>query len=557
MSCLSAMGLVAANIMDAVVVGRQMGAEGLAAIGIVSPIYVLYNILGIGFATGGSVTYSKQMGNGQKDEAVGHFNQILAVSILISLILGSLGNLFMHPLIRFLGGSAISDSVYEMCRAYASLILWTFPIFMANFVLYEFVRCDDDQKISAISHVIGCLADVGLNWVLVVGMNMGVKGAAWATVIGQMISVGIFSIHFINKKYNLKIQLVKPDLKKVYQSFKNGISVSSRYFFQCLYLIMINNILMHYAPDGNLYVAVFDVVMNVTYIGCFIYSAACETMSPLAATFYAEHNRENLIYLLKTAIGYGCLGSIGLGGILAVFAGSVAAVFGLENAISVTAIRAYCIGIAFTAFVEISACFYQAIEKPKVAGIITFLRNFVILFPVSVFMGIFCTRHFWFSLSIEEIITACVASIIIVRAMPEQNTAFFSYTLKNDQKDVNRLLAMIEEYLESCNASMRQSYVVSMVVEELCSVIIRKAFKNEPDEYIQITITPEEKGHISLIIRDSASSFNPFDIDAKKVDANLGEIDELDGIGVLMIKKKAREFYYRRYQGFNVTTVIV
>lgn len=557
MSCLSAMGLVAANIMDAVVIGRQMGAEGLAAIGIVSPIYVLYNILGIGFATGGSVTYSKQMGNGQAEEAVDHFNQILAVSILISLILGILGNLFMYPLIRFLGGSAISDSVYEMCREYASLILWTFPVFMANFVLYEFVRCDDDQKISAISHVIGCLADVGLNWVLVVGMNMGVKGAAWATVIGQMISVGIFSIHFINKKYNLKIQLVKPDLKKAYQSFKNGISVSSRYFFQCLYLIMINNILMYYAPDGNLYVAVFDVVMNVTYIGCFIYSAACETMSPLAATFYAEHNRENLIYLLKTAIGYGCLGSIGLGGILAVLAGPVAAVFGLENAISVTAIRAYCIGIAFTAFVEISACFYQAIEKTKVAGIITFLRNFVILFPVSAFMGIFCTRYFWFSLSIEEIITACVASIIIVRAMPEQNTAFFSYTLKNDQKDVNRLLAMIEEYLESCNASMRQSCVVSMVVEELCSVIIRKAFKNESDEYIQITITPEEKGHISLIIRDSASSFNPFDIDTKKVDANMGEMDELDGIGVLMIKKKAREFYYRRYQGFNVTTVIV
>lgn len=65
---------------------------------------------------------------------------------------------------------------------------------------------------------------------------------------------------------------------------------------------MVNNLLMHFAPDGNLYVAVFDVVMNVTYIGCFIYTAACETMSPLASTFNAEHNRENLIELLKTAL---------------------------------------------------------------------------------------------------------------------------------------------------------------------------------------------------------------------------------------------------------------
>ena len=62
MTNLASLGLVAANIMDAVVVGRQMGASGLAAIGMVSPIYVLYNILGYGFSVGGAVTFSKLMG---------------------------------------------------------------------------------------------------------------------------------------------------------------------------------------------------------------------------------------------------------------------------------------------------------------------------------------------------------------------------------------------------------------------------------------------------------------------------------------------------------------
>ena len=108
-------------------------------------------------------------------------------------------------------------------------------------------------------------------------------------------------------------------------------------------------------------------------------------MSPLASTFNAEHNRENLIELLKTALLYGCIGSILLGIVIAVFAGPVASMFGLNNAISVSAIRAYCISISFTAFVEISACFYQAIENglgvlgvtpylyPVVKGIVIYL----------------------------------------------------------------------------------------------------------------------------------------------------------------------------------------
>jgi len=558
MSCLASLGLVAANIMDAVVVGRQMGASGLAAIGMVSPLYVLYNILGYGFSVGGSVTFSKLMGKGKNEEANSHFNQILLFSILVSAVIGMAGNIFLTPLIHLLGGAAANETVITMCREYASLLLWAFPAFMLNFIFYGFVRCDDDQRKASISYAAGCLADVGLNWLLVVGLHMGVRGAAWSTVIGQCISVLILSTHFFSKKYHLHIQYARIHLSETLDSLKIGLSTSSRYFFQCLYLIMVNNVLMRFAPDGNLYVAVFDVVMNVTYIGCFIYTAACETMSPLASTFNAEHNRENLIYLLKMAIQYGCIGSIFLGAVIAVFAGPVASMFGLNNAISVTAVRAYCISIAFTAFVEISAGFYQAIDRPKTAGIITLLRNLIILFPVSLIAGIYWTKYFWFSLPVEEIITALIAAVIIFRALPENNPSVFSYTLTNDQKDVNHLLELVETYMDEREAAMRQSYVVSMVVEELCTAIISQAFKNDPDEYIQITITPEKTGDIVLNIRDSAISFNPFDMNTRRLDAaSDADHDVLDAMGILMIKKKAKEFYYRRYQGFNVTTIIV
>lgn len=558
MTNLASLGLVAANIMDAVVVGRQMGASGLAAIGMVSPIYVLYNILGYGFSVGGAVTFSKLMGKGKDEAAVSHFNQILLLSVLVSAFIGIAGNLLLTPIVHLLGGAAADAAVIKMCKDYASLILWTFPIFMINFVFYEFVRCDDDQRIASISYVIGCLSDVALNWILVVGLDIGVQGAAWATVIGQFVSVLILTTHFFKPGYHLHMALSKINFAETLISFKIGLSTSSRYFFQCLYLIMMNNLLMHFAPDGNLYVAVFDVVMNVTYIGCFIYTAACETMSPLASTFNAEHNRENLIELLKTALLYGCIGSILLGIVIAVFADPVASMFGLNNALSLSAIRAYCISISFTAFVEISACFYQAIEKPKAAGIITLLRNFVILFPISAIIGIYWTQYFWYALPAEEILTALAASFVIFKAIPEKDENVFSYTLTNDQKDVSRLLSQVENYLEQSDSGIKQSYVISMVVEELCTAIIEHAFKNDPEEYIQLTITPEKTGNIVLNIRDSAVSFNPFEMQTKRLNVDsASDHAAIDAMGILMIKKKAKEFYYRRYQGFNVTTIIV
>ena len=100
---------------------------------------------------------------------------------------------------------------------------------------------------------------------------------------------------------------------------------------------------------------------------------------------------------------------------------------------------------------------------------------------------------------------------MIFKAIPEEDDNVFSYTLTNDQKDVSRLLSQVEDYLEQSDSGIKQSYVISMVVEELCTAIIEHAFKNDPEEYIQLTIAPEETGNIVVNIRDSAVSFNPFE----------------------------------------------
>ena len=92
-----------------------------------------------------------------------------------------------------------------------------------------------------------------------------------------------------------------------------------------------------------------------------------------------------------------------------------------------------------------------------------------------------------------------------------------------------------------------------MAVEELCVATLDNGFRGKADGFFQITLVVREDGNLEVHIRDNADSFNPFamEMNAAASDENAN----LDALGVVTIKKKAKEFSYRHYQGFN--TVIL
>ena len=119
--------------------------------------------------------------------------------------------------------------------------------------------------------------------------------------------------------------------------------------------------------------------------------------------------------------------------------------------------------------------------------------------------------------------------------------------------DVGTASADLEAFCEKWGATMRQQYTVMMAVEELGLTILQHGFQGREDGYIQITVIAQEDGSFELHLRDNAVRFDPFSLDTDKTKAG-GDVD-MDSIGVLMIKKRAKEFFYRRYQGFNSLVV--
>ena len=122
-SLISSVALAIADVADALVIGNRMGESGLAAIGIVTPLYMILNLLGYGFSTGGCVAFSRLAAEGKDEDALSHFKTIGTILFVSGVVLAGAGNLLMRPLLGLLGANDGSPELYILCEQYALLLI--------------------------------------------------------------------------------------------------------------------------------------------------------------------------------------------------------------------------------------------------------------------------------------------------------------------------------------------------------------------------------------------------------------------------------------------------
>ncbi len=549
------------DIIDSVALGSGMGAEGLAAIGIVTPLYILFNVIGYGFAVGGSVQFSQSLAEGRREEAVRQFNITIEIMLLWSIVIVIVSNLLMKPLLFLLGVTASDGELFRLCMDYARIMMAFTPVFLLNLVLYDYLKSDNGQILATISTVTGCVLDVTLNIVLVIILGYGVKGSIWSTVLALCVSVAVMLLHFIRKKNVLRFQFFIPSKEEIRQcmmEFRVGLSTSIKDLYQLAFELTANNLLLRLAEgDGTVYVAAFNVVLNVSYFTCCVADAVVGAIQPLTATFHAERNRDNLRFSMKQAFVWGGALTAVIAFLIGWRAADVANLFGMRDSMTVYAVRVFCLGTVFDAVITIFAGFLQSIEDEKTAGRIIGIRYLYLLLPLTVVLSMIELSWFWWVIPTAAIIS-CILMAGAVRKVSQKLSVppkgVLAYTLCEEQ-DMGALIEQIIEFCKEQGATMQQMNLVNMAVEEICTVIFHNAFTGAKDEYIQITVIRENDQDFVLHVRDSAVSYNPFDVKVSRKDIDRN--DYLDNVGILMIRKKAKLFDYRRCQGFNVLMVTV
>lgn len=559
-SLFSSVGLAFANIADSLVVGMRIGEAGLAAIGITSPIYMLFAFFYIAIGTGGSVEFAKLSASEDGKKSSDLFSMMMTASCIISGVFVFIGIFFTPQTLAMLGVTPKAGEVYRLSYDYAHILLCAAPVFFLNTPFYMFIRCDNARRLATFGFVAGTVIDVVLNFVFVLGMDLGVTGTIWSTIIGQSAALMIYIPHFFKKEAVLKIKLIKPEFGLIFKTLLTGFSVSVQYIFQFVFIIAANYVLLRNA--GDYAVAVFDVVLNVSYIGLCIHNASNEAMQPLTGMFCGEHNPVEQKNVHHMAQAVGITAGSALLFTLAVFSTKVCQVYHCNTSLGRYAIVVYCIGAVFAGINTIACGFYQSTGREKLAFFLTMLRTAVFLIAFTLVLGSIGIHAFWWTFPATELLSLLVTLAAKRNAFFKSSAAevceerILSFFLDGGAENHAIPNEQIEEFCRKWGADARQTYYVMMTAEEICTAIIENVFSQEENMYLQITLIACESGDMELHIRDNATCFNPFDLKTEKV--SIGDCDEeLRTLGILMVKKKAKKWFYRRYQGLNTLIVTV
>ena len=571
---ISALALALANTADALVVGNRIGEAGLATIGLATPVFFIYNLLGIGVASGGGITHARLTATEKRNQALCHCRRLSAGLLLAGAAIAVLGNLFTETLLTGLGAGTDTPLIRDLCRGYVQPLVTAAPLFFLNFLLYFFALSDDNPGLASLGMSVGSILDLALNILLVLVMQKGVQGAIYATVIAQAGMALIFSVHlFSGRKGILRLKAIlsarTEDRQEIHKlcmgSLKTGFSASVQYLFQFLFLLIGNHLLLaanqNGTADGGLAVAVFDLVMNCSFVAVSVYQGASDAMQPLAATFAAEHDSQSLHTLLRITITAGLAAGLVLAGAAALLAGPISALFGLtgreEQDLAVRAIRIFLLSTPLAGLLKMLISFDQSIGRIRIAAFGSLLRNAVFLLPATLVLGIFLPSGFWWVFLIAEALSLAVLLPVRLfqrRRMTGRDVHVVSMTMTNDNRELETVMAAVERFCEENEVPAGMAMQLQLAVEELCAVTMAQAFSGKPGEYIRVTLAKERGPRYVLHIRNSAPYFNPLDMRMEKARTDMAA-EVMDSIGVMMVQKKAKSINYRNYQGYNVMTV--
>ena len=558
-SILFSTGWALSDIADAVVVGQSLGTVGLAGIALVLPVYMINCTLAHGLGLGGSVRFARLMAHGDFSAARACFVDTIFTALLLSGGTAVVGLLGMDALLMVLGASHASVEVLAATREYLTVLVASTPLFYLSNILNYYLYNDDNQRLAVLGAIIGNVSDIVLNFTLVLGFGLGMRGAALSTTAGQVVTITVFLIGLRGREHHLHLQRPQVGwLKDGLVQLRKGLASSVSYLYQMVFFIVCNNTRVRLG--GDVAVAVFDVIQNASYILLYLYEGTSRAMQPLLSTFFSESGRRDLAETRMRAWLYG--GGLGLALIVVVeIAPSlVCGIFGVGAGevrdLAEFALRVYCVGAIFAGLNMLDSSYYFACGVERASLILQTLRGAAILLPLTALGGFVGDLHaFWLIFPLTEIGTWGVSRLLFrfwggckVVLLPEER--IYRKMVSGTTEEVMVAGREIEAFCETRGIDPRRCYAVTLAVEEICATIVRNGMR---DGHIRITLLDAADGDVILMLRYNDDYFNPFSLQTNMANAE-GNFD-MDAMGILMIRKQSKDFAYRRYQGLNSLVV--
>jgi len=412
------LGLVAsssAGIIDGMFIGNHIGETALAAVTLCIPVFPVLMGIAILFSTGGEVFCGKFIGDGNNKKASETFTKVIITVFIISILVMIIGLLFIDSIVSVLGAG---KEIQQMTTDYLRIIIISTPL-ITTFSLSYFVRVDGKPNLSATALIITAVLNIVLDYIFIVQLDWGIKGAAWGTVLSFTAMPILLLPHFILKQGNLKFVKPTKSFKILGEIAYNGSSEFLSEISGGILLFVINITMMkYYGVQGVAAYAVVGYLLYLTAMTCY---GVSDSLKSIVSINFGAKQRKRIVQFLRTAI----ITVVSLGFVLVILtqinATTFVQLFIKDNADTTVSSLAngFILSISPVLLVMgtniILSAYFTAIHKPKPSLIISLSRTLILpIIFIPIITSIVGGHGIITALILSEIATLLIAILLIL-----------------------------------------------------------------------------------------------------------------------------------------------
>ncbi|WP_129600704.1 MATE family efflux transporter [Anaerophilus nitritogenes] len=413
------------NVVDTAFVGMLKNTSAIAAVSVAFPMFIMIGAIGLMFGIGAGSYISRLLGEKNKKLADQTASTTFFTSLIFSIFFTIFGVKFIIPILKMFGAT---DTIMVFAKEYSKIIMFGSTFTIMNMTLNNTIRAEGNAKYSMMAISIGAVINIILDPIFMFAFDMGIKGAAVATVVAQSISFIFLMRYYILKKsyIHISIKYFSPCIKIYNEIMKIGVSTFARQALGSFSLGFINLAAKAY---GDAAVAAMGISLRVFSLGMFVIFGYNQGFQPVVGYNYGAKKYERVKESIKVSLKWTSIFCIIITIIFNVFAKEIILVFSKDMdvvMIGEKTLRVMSMLFPLFGFQQVYAVLFQALGKGKEALTLSIARQGIFLLPaIFILSKLFQLNGVIWSQTVADFLTLILTSILAIRLhkeIKEKNT---------------------------------------------------------------------------------------------------------------------------------------
>lgn len=393
------------TIVDGIFISRLVGTDALSATNIVYPAISLVIAIGVMLATGGSAIIARKMGAGNFDSAREDFSFIILTGLIAGFLLMGIGNAFLEPISRVLGAT---DVLLDDCIGYLSVSLYLAPACILQLLFQTLFVTAGKPMFGLILTISGGLANMVFDYFFMGPLQMGVRGAALATGIGQLIPAVVGTIYFFCVRQSL--YFIKPRIRLLVlrDSCLNGSSEMVTNLSNAVITYLFNVMMLKFLGEPG--VAAITIVLYGQFLFNALYMGFSMGVAPVISFNYGSKNHPMLRKVFKICLGFISVSSVLITVLALISSPWIVQIFTPADSetyrIAKTGFFLFSLNYLFAGINIFASSMFTAFSDGKISAVISFVRTFVLIAANILILPYFIgVNGIWLAVPIAECMT--------------------------------------------------------------------------------------------------------------------------------------------------------